>query len=134
MELGTLPRIVKMHQMRCLATTVVALVTLLGIVRSMRKLVIFCGKRGHISRDCEQDDRKCYGCGKIGHISRDCPEADKDERKCYNCGAGGHISKECPESGNYAEADETICYKATLLEIAIRPVGTSATPVERLGT
>lgn len=61
-----------------------------------------CGKTGHMSRECPQQqqsndfaDITCHSCNKNGHKSRNCPEKFADV-SCYNCGQKGHFSKECP--------------------------------------
>ncbi|KAI8143696.1 hypothetical protein BJV82DRAFT_578332 [Fennellomyces sp. T-0311] len=52
-------------------------------------------------------------CGKFGHVSRDCPMVDHDSNEkpakvCYRCREPGHISRDCPtQQANGQEEDES---------------------------
>lgn len=59
----------------------------------------------------------CFYCGKKGHIARDCPDNAKGMYKkggaCFGCGSVRHTLKECPEkpskiakAGKFKNADE----------------------------
>ncbi len=61
-----------------------------------------CGKEGHISRDCPEQQssgRACFKCNEEGHLARDCPNVTST-KTCYKCGKPGHISRECNEASN----------------------------------
>ncbi|KAL7492251.1 hypothetical protein ACHAWT_001435, partial [Skeletonema menzelii] len=81
--------------------------------KSQPKTCYHCGRPGHISRDCTNEEatgqmrenitkekhhyRRCFNCGRFGHISADCTKA-AGNKCCYNCGKEGHIAKECSET------------------------------------
>jgi zinc finger CCHC domain-containing protein 9 len=61
----------------------------------------------------------CFYCGKKGHIARDCPTNEKGLYKkggsCFGCGSVRHTLKDCPNkqtlrqsqrAGTYTNTDE----------------------------
>lgn len=50
---------------------------------------------GHLARDCQETEERCYRCNDVGHKSRDC-NREKDQISCYNCKEVGHLVKDCP--------------------------------------
>ena len=44
--------------------------------------------------DKGKDKRKCHYCGKEGHLVKECK---RRKSNCFKCGEVGHFSKECPK-------------------------------------
>ena len=46
---------------------------------------------GHFTRECREEEERCYKCHGSGHIARNCgQEADT----CYNCNQVGHVVRD----------------------------------------
>ena len=41
-----------------------------------------CFRYGHLARDCQEEEDRCYRCHGTGHIARNC---EQEEDTCYNC-------------------------------------------------
>lgn len=55
-----------------------------------------CGKLGHTSKGCEQEQNICFNCGLAHPISVDIP--CKESPKCINCKEPHHtLSRGCPK-------------------------------------
>ena len=57
------------------------------------------GKRGkniNNRKDKSRENRKCNFCGKVGHVSRECRKKKRKRGECFHCGEFGHLSKDCP--------------------------------------
>ncbi len=77
-------------------------------------------KRFDKNKNKNNDGKSCRYCGKKGHIEKDCRGKERDleaskklgkqvhtNRICYNCQTQGHISKDCPKKKKGGESNNT---------------------------
>ena len=76
--------------------------------RRAGKSCYWCGRAGHIEKDCWRKTGKCLACGDPDHTvsgcprRRDTPNSDAVAMRCSRCG-GPHLGKDCAAEGAEAQ-------------------------------